>query len=102
VWRKTRCATTGSASALLRRDKTVALRQSSGCCARSNPVKLGQTDDASQIGGQIVCKYFNMNDLQNNRLSMPSKSVKLNQTDCDGLITPKKSNLIQVNPTKSN
>jgi hypothetical protein len=25
----------------------------------------------------------------------------VNQTDCEGLITPKKSNLIQVNPTKS-
>ena len=39
-------------------------RQSRRGDGGSNPVKLLQTDAPGQAGGQIVCEYFTMNDLQ--------------------------------------
>ena len=49
--------------------------------AQSKPVKPGQTDAAGQAVGQILCKFFNMNDLQKDQLSARSNSVKPGQTD---------------------
>jgi hypothetical protein len=58
------------------------------------------------LPGQIVCKYLIMNDLQIIRRPGQSNSIKVNQTDYEGLIKDilgaKKSNLIQLNRTKSN
>jgi hypothetical protein len=39
--------------------------------AKSNSVKVDQTNAVGQVGGQIVCKYLKMNDLQNNQAPGP-------------------------------
>jgi hypothetical protein len=46
---------------------------------QSNRVKVSQTDPVGQSAGQFICKCLKMNDLQNNRLSVRSNPVKLNQ-----------------------
>jgi len=46
----------------------------------SRPVKPDHNSSGAQSHGQIVCKSFNMNDLEYNRRSARSKSVKVRQT----------------------
>jgi hypothetical protein len=65
-------------------------RWATNCGAESKSVKLGKTIMLGQAGGQIVCKYLIMKDLQIIRRPGRSKSVKVNQTDCAGLISPRK------------
>ena len=66
--------------------------------AQSKPVKPGQTNVLGQAGGQIVCKHLTMNDLQIIRRPGRSNPVKVNQTDCEGLISHQR---IQLRRTQS-
>jgi hypothetical protein len=74
---------------------------------QSSPVKVRQTNSSRLGGCAIPCKYLAIKGLQNNQLSGGSKSVKVNQTDYEGLIKAilgakaghSRGQIIQLNPT---
>ena len=53
------------------------------CLAERRRGQTSRTSQTSRAGGQIMCKYIKMNDLQSKWLSGQPGSVKLNQASCN-------------------